>query len=161
MLPLLIAVLVLASGCGGEKETVTVTVTVTETTPAPAPTLPPRLPFPLPEDGTLPVEDFNAYTESVDYPWERSLSALTDAYVEGGAGDTLQRSFRSRPSDEEGTSATATLTLGLLDDSVQSQRYRLELSRREDDTWTIESASWSQRCHEGRGHQDFSPELCL
>ena len=67
----------------------------------------------------------------------------------------------STSSDEEGTSATATLTLGLLDDSVRSQRYRLELSRREDGTWTIESASWAQRCHEGRGHQDFSPELCL
>jgi len=136
-------------------------VTVTETTAAPAPSPPPRLPFPLPEDGTLPVEAFNAYTESVDYPWERSLSALTDAFVEAGAGDAVRRSFQSTANDEEGTSATASLTLGLLDDSVRSLRYRLELSRREDGTWTIESASWAQRCHEGRGHQDFSPELCL
>ena len=107
-LPLLLAVLVLVSGCGGE--TLTVTVTVTETTAPPAPRVPPRLPFPLPEDGTLPVEAFDAYTESVDYPWERSLSALTDAFVEAGAGDVLQRSFESTSSDEEGTSATTSLT---------------------------------------------------
>ena len=134
---------------------------MTATTPAPAPSLPPRLPFPLPEDGTLPVDDFNAYTESVDYPWERSISAVTEAFVEAGAGEAVRRTFVSTSSDEEGTSATATLTLGLLDDSVRSQRYRLQLTRREDGTWTIESASWAQRCHEGRGHQDFSPELCL
>ena len=81
--------------CGGE--TLTVTVTVTETTAPPAPRVPPRLPFPLPEDGTLPVEAFNTYTESVDYPWERSLSALTDAFVEAGAATSCSgRSSRPR-----------------------------------------------------------------
>ena len=71
-------------------------------------------------------------------------------------------SFRATSSDEERSSASVVLTLaGLLDDSVRAQRYKLELSRRDDGTWKIESASWAQRCQEGRGHQDFSPELCV
>jgi hypothetical protein len=136
---------------------VTVTETTRATTAAP---LPPRLPFPLPADGTLSVDEFNAYTESIDQPWERDLSALTDAFVEAGAGDPVERSFQSTTRDE-GASATVSLTNGLLDDSVRSQRYELELSRRDDGTWTIDSASWAQRCHEGRGHQGFSPEPCV
>ena len=157
----------LASACsGGDGEatetvtrTTTVTVTVTATTTAPATTTPPRLPAPLPAEGTLPVDDFNAYMDSVDEAWERDLAGVMDAFVEAGAGDAGSRSFQANSS---GDSATATLTLeGLMDDSVRAQRYELDLSRRADGTWKVESASWAQRCHEGRGHQDFSPELCL
>ncbi len=167
-LPLLLAVLV-ASACGADDEaavtvirTVTVTTTTTATTTGTTPTTPPRLPFPLPADGRLPVDAFNAYTESIDEPWERELSALVDAFVEGGASDATQRSFQATSTGEGGGSATASLTLGgLLDDSVRAQRYELELSRRGDGTWNVDSASWAQRCHEGRGHQAFTPVPCL
>jgi hypothetical protein len=170
--------LLLASACsGGDGEatqTVTVTrattVTITETsagtttgttdgTTTGTPTTPPRLPFPLPADGTLPVDAFNAYTESIDEPWERDVSELTDAFVEAGASDATQRSFQAT-STGEGASASLTIG-GLLDDSVRAQRYELELRARDDGTWTIESATWAQRCHEGRGHQAFSPERCI
>jgi len=157
--------LLLASACSGGDEsatetvTRTTTVTVTTTTTGPATTIPPRLPAPLPAEGTLPVHGFNAYMESIDEPWERDLAGVMDAFVEAGAGDSSSRSFQATSS---GDSATATLTLeGLMDDSVRAQRYELDLSRRDDGTWKVESASWSQRCHEGRGHQDFSPEPCV
>ena len=165
--PAALVAMLVASGCsGGEAETtetvvrtVTVTVTTTERTPA---TIPPRLPFPLPVDGRLPVDAFNAHAESVDEPWERDVSALTHAYVEAGASDAAQLSFRVTSSGEDRTPASASLTLdGLLDDSVRAQRYELELSRRDDGTWKIESASWAQRCQEDRGHQAFSPAPCL
>ena len=69
------------------------------------------------------------------------------------------RSFQSTSS---GDSATATLLVdGLGDDSVRARSYELTFTRRADGTWRIESATWAQRCHEGRGHQDFSPEPCL
>jgi len=175
-------VVLLASACaGGDGDatgTLTVTtaktVTVTTTTgktPAPTPattagtstggTPPtrPRLPFPLPPDGTLPVAAFNAYMESVDEPWERDLAALTDAFVDAAASDVTQRSFQATSS---GASASASLTLGgLLDDSVRARRYELELESRGDGTWTIAAATWSQRCQEGRGHQTFLPRPCL
>ena len=153
----LLLTLVAASGCGGDGETTTVTVTVTTTAEA---TTPPRLPFPLPEDGTLPVDEFNAYTEEVDERWERDLAAVAGAFVEAGASDAASRSFEST-ARSEGSSATATLTNdGLFDDSVRAQRYEFELTRRTDGTWEIASAAWAQRCQAGRGHQDFSPELC-
>ena len=152
-----LAVVAAAGGCGGETRTVTVTTTVT-TAEA---TTPPRIPFPLPEDGVLPVEEFNAYTEEVDLPWERDLVSVVNAFVEAGASDAGSRSFESTSRDE-GATATATLTLdGLFDDSVRAQRYDFELTRRADRTWEIMSATWAQRCRQARGHQDFSPEPCL
>ena len=185
-LPALLAVL-LASACGGDDErttetgaveTVTVTtattVTVTETTTATETqtttgtttgttgTTPPRLPFPLPASGTLPVHEFNAYMESVDEPWERDLAGVTNAFVEAAASDATSRSFQATSAGEGSGSATASLLLdGLLDDSVRSQRYDLTFSRRQDGTWQIETAQWSQRCQQDRGHQTFSPEPCL
>ena len=33
--------------------------------------------------------------------------------------------------------------------------------QRQDGTWEIDTAQWSQRCQQGRGHQTFSPAPCL
>jgi hypothetical protein len=154
----LFALLLLAAGCGGDGETTTVTVA---TTVAGESTAPPALPAPLPEDGTLPVEEFNAYTEEADEPWERDLASVVGAFVDAGATDASSRAFEATTRGE-GSSATATLTLdGLFDDSVRARRYDAELRRRGDGTWELLTATWSQRCRAGRGHQDFSAELCL
>ena len=62
----------------------------------------------------------------------------------------------------ETVDASASLLVdGLGDDSVRARSYELTFTRRPDGTWRIESATWAQRCHEGRGHQDLSPEPCL
>jgi hypothetical protein len=173
---LLLAVLV-AGGCGGDDEAVTETVTVTTattvtvtetttvtgpaTTTAPAPSGWNGLSFPLPEDGSLPVDEFNAYAESVDAPWERDLAGVTNTYLGENLTDASSRSFQATTAGEGGTSANVSLLLdGLFDDSVRSRRFDLTLSRRPDGTWRIDTAQWAQRCQEGRGHQDFSPELC-
>lgn len=154
----LLLALVAASGCGGAGETTTVTVATTVAAEAPAP---PALPSPLPGDGILPVAGFNGYTEEVDEPWERDLASTVAAFVDAGAADATRTSFESTSRDE-GATATATLVLdGLLDDSVRSRRYDVELRRRGDRTWELVAATWSQRCRTGRGHQDFSPEPCV
>ena len=169
--------LVLVSGCAGDDETATetvtvttaTTVTVTETVTETASgtgtttTAPPGtwtgLPQPLPAGGELPVDAFNAYAESVDEPWERDVRRTVDEYVGFEQGDAANVAYQSA---SNGPSTNATLTLdGLFDDSVRSLRYDLVLSRRQDGTWQIDSASWAQRCQEGRGHQNFSSELCL
>ena len=172
-----LGVLLLAA-CGGNDETTTetvtvttaTTVTVTETTTVTnqtttAPTAPGTwtgLQFPLPEDGSLPVEEFNAYAESVDESWERELAGVTDEFVGEDAGDASSRSFQATTAGENGNAATASLLAdGLFDDSVRSRRFDLTLTRRDDGTWRIDTAQWSQRCQQGRGHQDFSPELCI
>lgn len=148
--------LLAAAGCGGgDGETITVTETVGVRVP-----LPPDLPAPLPESGTLPVDAFNAYTASVDERWERDLGALVGVFVDAGATDAAHRSFEATTRGE-GSAATATLVLdGLFDDSVRARRYDVELRKLGNGAWELLSASWSQRCRAGRGHQDFSPEPC-
>lgn len=49
----------------------------------------------------------------------------------------------------------------LADDSIRTLRFELALERRDDGTWRVESAAWSQRCQLGRGHQAFSSEPCV
>jgi hypothetical protein len=167
--PALAAVL-LVSGCSGGDESATETITRTETVTVTetatdasttAPNVPPRLPSPLPADGTLPVEAFNAYTESIDEPWERDLEEVTDAFVEAGASDATARSFQATSSGEGGSASASLVLGGLLADSVRAQRYELKLIRRHDGSWKIASASWAQRCQEGRGHQAFTAAPCI
>ena len=169
--------LLLASGCAGDNETATetvtittaTTVTVTETVTETAggtgttTTAPPGtwtgLPQPLPAGGELPVDAFNAYAESVDEPWERDVRATVNEYV---GFDELEVANVAYQATSNGPSTNATLTLdGLFDDSVRSLRYDLTLVQRQDGTWEIDTAQWSQRCQQGRGHQTFSPAPCL
>ena len=169
--PVLLALLASActSGDDSAAETVTVTnaitVTTTVTTGGTTTTAPggwEGLPQPLPADGSLSVDAFNAHAESVDEPWELDLSETVDEFVGRDATSAQSVSFQATSGPEGGGPADATLLLdGLLDDSVRARRYDLTLSRRSDGTWRIDAASWAQRCHEGRGHQAFSPEPCL
>ncbi len=130
--------------------TTAATVTVTETSTGP---------IGAPASGVLPVAAFNARAERVDEPWERDLAKITDEFLAIPEQETGSRSFQATSS---GDSAYVTLLIdGLADDSVRARRYELALARRADGTWRIESARWVQRCHEGRGHQEFTPEPCV
>jgi hypothetical protein len=152
------AVLLALAGCGGDGETTTVTVATTVAAEAGDP---PPLPSPLPEDGTLPVDEFNAYAETVDEHWERDVGSVLSAFVGAGGTDAARQSFEATVRGE-GSAATATLVRdGLLDDSVRAIRYDAELRRLGSGAWELVSATWSQRCRQGRGHQEFSPEPCL
>ncbi len=160
----LLAVL-LAGACGGDDDEAAETVTVTVTTTAPAATTTSTpgtwagIPEPPPADGSLAVEEFNAYAESVDEPWERDIALVTSEFVQREEMETGSSSYQGTAN---GDSATTSLVLdGLADDSVRARRYDLTLSRRPDGTWRIDTARWAQRCQPGRGHQDFTPELCV
>lgn len=127
--------------------TASTTVTVTGTTTG------------VPPSSVLPVDAFNARAESVDEPWERDLAKVTEEFL---ALEPQENSARSFQSTSSGGSASATLVIdGLGDDSVRARRYELTFTRRADGTWQIDSATWTQRCHEGRGHQEFSAAPCL
>ena len=152
----LVLVVIVAGGCGGDGGT---TVTVTETVAVSSE--PPPLPSPLPADGTLPVDGFNAYLGSISESWERDLASVVGSFVAAGETDASSRSFEATTRGE-GSAATATLVLdGLFDDSVRARRYDAELRKLGDGTWELVSATWSQRCRAGRGHQGFSTDLCV
>ena len=104
---------------------------------------------PYPAGGVLPVDDFRAYAESLDADWERDPETLAREYT--------------RVTDGAATVEGGHVTLlrdSLEDDSVRAERYVLDLER-DDDVWTLVRARWEQRCHAQRGHQEFSPELCV
>lgn len=63
---------------------------------------------------------------------------------------------------EDSADATVTVTLdGLADDSVEAQRWTLEFAAGDGEAIELVSAEAAYRCREGRGHQDFSDELCV
>jgi hypothetical protein len=157
--------LLLTSACsGGDGEatrtvTVTTATTVTSTATETETETETETVTGAPSPGTLPVEDFNARAESVDEPWERDLQEITRRFLALSEQESGSRSFQSSSS---GDRATATLLVdGLGDDSVRARNYELTFERRADGTWRIETATWTQQCHEGRGHQDFSSAPCL
>ncbi|MEV0131178.1 hypothetical protein AB0H83_22265 [Dactylosporangium sp. NPDC050688] len=54
-----------------------------------------------------------------------------------------------------------TVTLSKLgDDSIQAIRYRITLRRGDDGRFRFVAGEWTQRCHSGRGHQDFATARC-
>jgi len=132
---------VLLAGCGGDDADEAAT-----TEPAPTWEGVSEL---RPRDGTLDVEEFRAYTESVDEEFEADPEALVREYLRVDDGEVTTDGPR-----------TTLLRDSLEDDSVRAERWLLDLAR-EGETWTIAAARWEQRCHENRGHQAFSPELCI
>ncbi len=114
---------------------------------------------PYPADGVLPVEEFRAYAESVDAEWERAPGALALAFLRLPAGGGGPESPTVTVSPLAGQEVTVTRT-GLADDSVAAERYVLTVEE-DGDRWALAAAQWEQRCHPMRGHQEFSPELCV
>ncbi len=109
------------------------------------------------EDGTVDVDSFNAYVDSVGGDLAESPREQAEVFP----GTEREASEKVVDVDENGDSAEGTVTLeGLADDSIHSQRWQLAFER-SGDSWTLTSARFSQRCHPGRGHEDFTPELCL
>ena len=49
---------------------------------------------------------------------------------------------------------------GLYDDSVRASRIEANLIYR-DSKWLVNSITETHQCQQGRGHQDFSEELCV
>jgi hypothetical protein len=113
---------------------------------------------PYPKDGVLPVVDFQAYADSLDADWEHDPETLASEFLQV---DPAQAGPESPSTTFVSNGSRVTVTRdGLADDSVRSERYVLELER-DGDVWSLVSARWEQRCHAGRGHQQFSPALCL
>jgi hypothetical protein len=108
-------------------------------------------------------KDKNAQTKCL--PDEPGLEAAARAHAKvivigakavKGEADHVQVDT-CRTSDKN---ATATVTvLGIRDDSVRDQRHQLTLERK-DARWVIVRDLDTQRCREGRGHQDFSSLVC-
>ena len=140
----LAAAAVLVGGCGGDDD-------------EPGWAGPPR----AAPDGALEVGAFNAHLDERDDDADASPLAAAAEFLQLGRQQATTTSIEVTSPPEGRTTATAVAVLdGILDDSVRGVRYTVELRRR-GAGWRLASARREQRCHEGRGHREFSPELCV
>jgi hypothetical protein len=138
--------------------------TTTPTTSAPTTTSPITTPVLEPEWDALPAHSsagviaIDAYNAYLDAHPERAMDQMAVALkfvapAFGPAGH-LETSALSN-------NAIAVVHSGLPDDSISAERWELVLETRPDGSWRLTSARWSQQCQSGRGHQDFTVELCV
>jgi hypothetical protein len=112
--------------------------------------------------GTVNVAPFNDHLVTASVPVNRSpcdaARVLLHLDRPRQEGETVSVAV-----DPEGAAnATVTVTIEhLADDSIAAVRYALRFEDFGDDAIRLAAGSWSQRCQPGRGHQDFTTELCV
>ena len=127
------------------------------TTRSPRPPLSPR-PGParpgLAEDGTISVEGFNEYAESLP---EQSVcrQPLAVEFVRPSEPYEVTTKMWT------GGATVFVLRDDLEDDSVRAERHQLGFDLVSGRRVAPLHAQVAYRCQPNRGHQDFSPELCL
>jgi hypothetical protein len=102
--------------------------------------------------GVVHVEAYNVYLDA--HP-ERAMDHLAVASAFVGDLDGRLES-RDLPND-----VVEIVHADLPDDSIYAERWELTLEARPDGSWRLGAVEWSQQCQPGRGHQDFSTELCV
>jgi hypothetical protein len=113
------------------------------------------------EDGTVAVDGFNAYAEDVDERWEGSATMAATEFLRLDERTVARTSIEAEASPEGTGPETVVVTLdGLADDSVRAERWTLRFEP-DAEGYRLTSALREQRCQPERGHQDFSPELCV
>jgi hypothetical protein len=112
-------------------------------------------------DGTIAVDGFNAYAQDVDEPWKSSAAMSAAQFLRLDQHSAASTSIEGRASPEGTGPEVVTVTLDrLADDSIRAMRWVLSFSE-ENDVYMLTGAHWAQRCQQGRGHQDFTPEACV
>jgi hypothetical protein len=112
--------------------------------------------------GTVDVAPFNDYLASASVPVNRSPcdAARVLLHLDRPRQDGETASVDVDP--EGAANATVTVTIeGIADDSIAAVRYVLGFEDYGNDAIRLATGSWSQRCQPGRGHEDFTAELCV
>jgi hypothetical protein len=142
----------------------------TPSTPAAGSSAPTTIPGPqtgwpgpsLRPDGTVPVAPFNAFVDTSRATWRKSPLRTSVEFLQLDDTAALTTTVRVTTNPDSLQQAEVIVTAdGLLDDSVRATRFELQLARRSDASWRLTSARWSQKCQPNRGHQDFTPALCV
>jgi len=152
----LTAAALIAGGCGyGNDDD-------DDETSTPAAQSMPRTPDPKDGTGALPVDEFNDFLAQARPAFATSALRTAIEFAnagDGGAATTSVLAFEGAEGNADEASVTVTRE-GLADDSIRALRYRIVLERADDRSWRLQSAQRTQRCHEGRGPQEFSTKLC-
>jgi hypothetical protein len=112
-------------------------------------------------DGTIDVSGFDDYETKVDESWEKVPALAAGEFLRLDSRTATITSIDARSGPEGNGPTVVTVTLdGLLDDSIQSERWELSFEP-VDSTYRLSEARWAQRCRAGRGHAAFSAEPCV
>ena len=105
------------------------------------------------------VRRFNAYVEQRTGP--ASPTELALEFIRADRTQAARTTTEAQASPEGGGPTTVTVIQdGLADDSVRAARHILHFVPA-GESWRLDSAARTQRCHPGRGHQDFSAGACV
>jgi hypothetical protein len=144
----------LLAGCGSDDNNGSNAGTGTGDTFTTAPTTWDGPPEPS-EDGTISVAGFNEYARTLPDE-QRGPRELALEFLQVEA-PPYSVDVETRP----GGSTVTLLRDNLEDDSVRAQRYTLEFALFSGGEVNLGSARVDYKCQPNRGHQNFSPELCL
>jgi hypothetical protein len=110
-------------------------------------------------DGKSVVRRFNAYLEQRSGP--ASPTELALEFIRADRTQVARTTTEAQASPEGGGPTTVTVIQdGLADDSVRAARHVLRFVPA-GKSWRLDSAARTQRCHPGRGHQEFSASACV
>jgi hypothetical protein len=110
------------------------------------------------DGGSVTLPDIDTAID-FDVTWARNPIAFGNA-VAGRVAVNERRTIEyDRTSDAE--FVVTVTTSNFFDDSVFATRLELTLNRIDDGRFRFVSGRWSQACQPGRGHEDFSPDLCI
>jgi hypothetical protein len=118
-------------------------------------------PPPPAEDGSIEIDEFADYQESVDERWERSAETAAAEYLRLDERTAIRTAIAGRSEAEVPSPRAVTVTLdGLLDDSVRAERWIL-LFELANGSYRLTSGIRTLACNPGRGHEHFTAEPCL
>lgn len=143
-----LVVLALLAGCGYGDDDASSTTTVVPATWSGPPE--------AAEDGTISVAGFNEYAQQELSAEDRVPRELAIEFLQ------VQEPYEVTVDTSRAGGATVmVLKDDLEDDSVRAQRYTLEFGLFSGGVVKLTEARVDYMCQPNRGHQDFSPELCL
>jgi hypothetical protein len=113
--------------------------------------------------GHVPVAGYNDFLAGDGKVFARSPTAASAEFLGLDRTSAMVSTVQATSPGEvrNFSEVVATLT-GLQDDSVRDARYTLEFQKdKASGDWRLRAADYAQRCRPGRGHQDYSPKLCV
>jgi hypothetical protein len=110
--------------------------------------------------GVVSTDGFGSYQREVDEDWERSPALAAGVFLRLDERKAVRTTIDATAGPEGTGSQTVVVTLdGIPDDSVRAERWTLGFAQ-EGDVYALTAVLREVRCRPGRGHTDFSAELC-
>lgn len=112
--------------------------------------------------GTVSAEGFNTFVDTRQPVEARTAEGTARMLI--GPDDAQETT--TDVSEQPGTNGRTTVTIttsNLPDDSIYAVRYQIELEQQTpgDTLFRFIGGEWAQQCQPGRGHQEFTTELCV